>query len=69
MGGGRGTPGYRIGGDDLQPIKARILLMLALATSDKPEDVQRMLRETDCGRKNHISHHHISSWSARAGLA
>jgi L-asparaginase len=45
MGGGRGAAGYRTTGGDLQPIKARILLMLALATSDKPDDVQRMLRE------------------------
>ena len=35
----------RIGGDDLQPVKARILLMLALATTSDAAEVQRMFRE------------------------
>jgi len=35
----------RIQGDDLQPIKARILLMLALATTSDPAEVARMFRE------------------------
>jgi L-asparaginase len=34
-----------LGADDLTPIKARILLMLALARSADPRDIQRMLRE------------------------
>jgi L-asparaginase len=42
--GGRGAS-RRIGGDDLQPVKARILLMLALATTSDPAEVQRMFRE------------------------
>ena len=42
-GGGRG--GFRLNGDDLQPIKARILLMLALATTKDPAEVQRIFRE------------------------
>ncbi|HXT68566.1 MAG TPA: asparaginase [Vicinamibacterales bacterium] len=42
--GGRGAS-RRVGGDDLQPVKARILLMLALATTSEPADVQRMFRE------------------------
>ena len=46
-GGGRGgaTPGRRIGGDDLQPVKARILLMLALAKTQDPAEIQRIFRE------------------------
>jgi L-asparaginase len=44
-GGGRGNASRRIGGDDLQPVKARILLMLALATTSDPVEVQRMFRE------------------------
>ena len=43
-GGGRGGS-RRIGGDDLQPIKARILLMLALATTSDAAEIQRMFRE------------------------
>ncbi len=43
-GAGRGTS-RRVGGDDLQPVKARILLMLALATTTEPAEVQRMFRE------------------------
>jgi L-asparaginase len=42
--GGRGAS-RRIGGDDLQPVKARVLLMLALATTSDPAEVQRMFRE------------------------
>jgi L-asparaginase len=42
--GGRGGS-RRISGDDLQPIKARILLMLALATTNDPAEVQRIFRE------------------------
>jgi L-asparaginase len=45
LGGGRGGATRRISGDDLQPVKARILLMLALATTDDPADVQRIFRE------------------------
>jgi L-asparaginase len=45
VGTGRGGTSRRISGDDLQPIKARILLMLALATTSEPADVQRMFRE------------------------
>jgi len=44
-GGGRGRGGYRLNGDDLQPIKARVLLMLALATTSDPAELQRILRE------------------------
>ena len=44
-GGGRGGTSRRIGGDDLQPVKARILLMLALATTSEPAEIQRMFRE------------------------
>ena len=34
-----------IGGEDLAPIKARILLMLALATTSDPAVIQRMFLE------------------------
>jgi len=44
-GGGRGGTTRRINGDDLQPIKARILLMLALAKTQDPAEIQRMFRE------------------------
>jgi L-asparaginase len=47
-GGGRGNfPGaaYRIAAEDLTPLKARILLMLALATTDDGEQIQRMFTE------------------------
>ncbi len=44
-GGRGGTATRRIGGDDLQPIKARILLMLALATTSDAAEIQRMFRE------------------------
>jgi L-asparaginase len=43
-GGGRGTT-RRIGGGDLLPVKARILLMLALTVTSEPADVQRIFRE------------------------
>jgi L-asparaginase len=42
--GGR-SAGFRLNGDDLQPIKARILLMLALATTSDAAQVQRIFRE------------------------
>jgi L-asparaginase len=42
--GGRGTS-RRISGDDLQPVKARVLLMLALAASTDPVEIQRIFRE------------------------
>lgn len=41
--GGRGA--YRIPGDDLQPVKARILLMLALSVTSDPDEVRRIMRE------------------------
>jgi len=46
-GAGRGAAGpvYRISGDDLEPIKARILLMLAIATTTDGATVQRMFSE------------------------
>lgn len=44
-GGGRGGTSRRISGDDLQPVKARILLMLALARTQDPAEIQRMFRE------------------------
>lgn len=52
-GGGRGSAGraggaapvYRINGDDLPPIKARILLMLAIATTTDGATIQRMFAE------------------------
>jgi len=34
-----------VGGEDLAPIKARVLLMLALATTKDPADIQRMFLE------------------------
>jgi L-asparaginase len=43
-GGGRGTSRF-VSGDDLLPVKARILLMLALATSSDPAEINRMFRE------------------------
>jgi L-asparaginase len=42
---GRGGPTGRASGDDLQPVKARILLMLALATTSDSNEVRRMFRE------------------------
>ena len=44
-GAGRGTATRRVNGDDLQPVKARILLMLAIATTSDPAEIQRMFRE------------------------
>jgi len=46
-GAGRGAAGpvYRIAGDDLEPIKARILLMLAIATTTDGATIQRMFGE------------------------
>lgn len=48
-GGGRGRAGgapiSRIAGDDLTPIKARILLMLAIATTTDGATIQRMFSE------------------------
>ena len=46
--GGRGREGaaaYRLGGDDLQPLKARVLLMLALSVTNDPAEVRRILSE------------------------
>lgn len=43
--GGRGGAGFGIRGDDLTPIKARILLMLALATTSDAATIQRMFSE------------------------
>ncbi|MEZ5317866.1 MAG: asparaginase [Vicinamibacterales bacterium] len=43
-GGGRGGQ-PRIGGGDLQPVKARVLLMLALATTNDVSEVVRMFGE------------------------
>jgi L-asparaginase len=34
-----------IGGEDLTPLKARILLMLALTRTQSPADIQRMFTE------------------------
>ncbi len=42
--GGRGG-GMRIQGEDLAPLKARILLMLALTRTKDPADIQRMFTE------------------------
>ena len=35
----------RISAEDLAPIKARILLMLALTKTDDPAEIQRMFEE------------------------
>ncbi|HET9269225.1 MAG TPA: asparaginase [Vicinamibacterales bacterium] len=43
--GGPTGPGGRLSGDDLQPVKARILLMLAIATTTDANEVRRMFRE------------------------
>ena len=40
-GGSRGNQ-WRIPGDDLQPVKARILLMLALSQTSEPDEIRRM---------------------------
>jgi len=44
---GRGGTGptYRLSGDDLTPVKARILLMLAIATTTDGAEIQRMFGE------------------------
>lgn len=46
-GGGRGgaAPTFQIRGDDLTPLKARILLMLAIASGADGTAIQRMFRE------------------------
>ncbi len=51
-GGGRGNRGgnadganFRVAAEDLAPLKARILLMLALATTNDRDDIQRMFQE------------------------
>jgi L-asparaginase len=41
----RGGGGSRISGEDLQPVKARILLMLALAHTKDSTEIQRMFTE------------------------
>lgn len=38
-------PAYRVSGDNLTPIKARILLMLALTTTNSPAEMSRIFRE------------------------
>jgi L-asparaginase len=43
--GGTPAPVFRINGDDLEPIKARILLMLAIATTTDGAAIQRMFGE------------------------
>ncbi|MEE2613755.1 MAG: hypothetical protein VX975_08035, partial [Acidobacteriota bacterium] len=35
----------RVSGEDLAPVKARILLMLALTVTDDVDDIQRMFGE------------------------
>lgn len=40
-----GRASLRISGDDLYPVKARVLLMLALATTSDPNEVARIFRE------------------------
>jgi L-asparaginase len=42
---GRGGTNFSVAGDNLTPIKARILLMLALATTSDGVEIQRMFRE------------------------
>ena len=44
-GGNNGADNYRIAAEDLTPLKARILLMLALATTDDAAEIQRMFTE------------------------
>ncbi len=39
------TPYLRIAGEDLAPVKARVLLMLALTTTDDVDEIQRMFGE------------------------
>lgn len=38
-------PAFRIGADDLPPVKARILLMLALTETQDPAEIQRIFTE------------------------
>jgi L-asparaginase len=40
-----GRASLRINGDDLYPVKARVLLMLAIATTTDPNEVARIFRE------------------------
>jgi len=44
-GGNNPAANYRIAAEDLTPLKARILLMLALATTDDAAEIQRMFTE------------------------
>ncbi len=44
-GGRDGADSYRLAGDDLQPLKARILLMMALTLTTDPAEVRRILGE------------------------
>jgi L-asparaginase len=39
------APSYRVAGEDLLPVKARILLMLALTRTDDPAEIQRIFSE------------------------
>jgi L-asparaginase len=39
------TPPFRLAAEDLSPVKARVLLMLALATTKDPVEIQRMFTE------------------------
>lgn len=45
LGGGRGGAPFRASGDNLAPIKARILLMLALTATSDPVEMARIFRE------------------------
>ncbi len=42
---GRGGANFSLAGDDLTPVKARVLLMLGLATTKDGVELQRMFRE------------------------
>jgi L-asparaginase len=42
---GENAPSYIINGEDLMPVKARILLMLALTRTTDPGEIQRMFTE------------------------
>ena len=44
-GGREGAAAYRLPGDDLQPLKARVLLMLALAATNDPAEIRRIVSE------------------------
>ncbi len=39
------SPSYRIAGEDLMPLKARVLLMLALTRTDDAAEIQRIFNE------------------------